>query len=50
MVHQYMPKTFHDPHKNPPAPPSTYLIYGPLISLSNIAKISHFTPIFKKIA
>ena len=25
MAHQYMPKTFHDPHKNPPAPPPTYL-------------------------
>ena len=20
MAHQYMPKIFHDPHKNPPAP------------------------------
>ena len=20
MTHQYMPKKFHDPHKNPPAP------------------------------
>ena len=25
-----MPKTFHDPHKNPPAPSPTYLMYGPL--------------------
>ena len=25
-----MPKIFHDPHKNPPAPPPTYLMYGPL--------------------
>ena len=30
MAHQYMPKIFHDPHKNPPAPPPTYLMYGPL--------------------
>ena len=22
MAHQYMPKIFHDPYKNPPAPPS----------------------------
>ena len=30
MAHQYMPKIFHGPHKNPPAPPPTYLMYGPL--------------------
>ena len=31
MAHQYMPKIFHGPHKNPPPPlPPTYLIYGPL--------------------
>ena len=30
MAHQYMPKIFHDPHKNPPAPLPTYLMYGPL--------------------
>ena len=31
MAHQYMTKIFHDPHKNPPAPPPpTYLMYGPL--------------------
>ena len=29
MAHQYMPKIFHGPHKNPPAPPPTYLMYGP---------------------
>ena len=33
MAHQYMPKIFHDPHKNPsqtPLPPSpTDLMYGP---------------------
>ena len=28
MAHQYMPKIFHGPHKNPLAPPSTYLMYG----------------------
>ena len=30
MAHQYMPKIFHGPHKNPPGPPPTYLMYGPL--------------------
>ena len=30
MAHQYMPKIFHDPHKNPPATLPTYLMYGPL--------------------
>ena len=29
MIHQYMPKIFHDPHKNPPAPPPTKLMYSP---------------------
>ena len=29
MTHQYMAKIFHDPHTNPLAPPSTYLMYGP---------------------
>ena len=34
MAHQYKPKIFHDPHKNPtaptpPIPPPTYLMYGP---------------------
>ena len=31
MAHQHMPKIFYDPHKNPPAPPPTYLMYDPLI-------------------
>ena len=31
MAHQYIPKIFHDPHKNPPAPSTTYLMYGPLM-------------------
>ena len=26
MAHQYMPKIFHDPHKNLPALPPTYLM------------------------
>ena len=30
MAHQYMPKIFLDPHKNPPVLPPTYLMYGPL--------------------
>ena len=29
MARQYMPKTFHDPNKNPP----TYLMYGPLCKM-----------------
>ena len=33
MAHQYMPKIFHDPHKNPPAPSPTYLMYGPLLEV-----------------
>ena len=33
MAHQYMPKIFHGPHKNPPAPPPTYLKYGPLYTI-----------------
>ena len=31
MARQHMPKIFHDPHKNPPAPTPTYLMYAPLI-------------------
>ena len=27
-IHQYMPKTFHDPDKNPPASSPIYLMYG----------------------
>ena len=27
MAYLYMPKIFHDPHKNPPPPPPTYLMY-----------------------
>ena len=30
MTHEYMPKIFQDPHKNPPPPSPTYLMYGPL--------------------
>ena len=30
MACQYIPKIFHGPHKNPPAPAPTYLMYGPL--------------------
>ena len=28
MAHQYVPKIFHDLHKNPPAFAPTYLMYG----------------------
>ena len=31
MAHQYIPKIFHDPHKNPLGPPPTYFMYGPLL-------------------
>ena len=34
MAHQYMPKIFHGPHKNPPVPSPTYLMFGP--SMKNI--------------
>ena len=34
MAHQYLPKIFHDPHKNLPAPHPTS--YGPLWSRINI--------------
>ena len=33
VAHQYMPKIFHDPYKNPPAPSPTYLMYGPLLEV-----------------
>ena len=29
MAHQYMPKIFHDPSKNPLTPHPTYLIFDP---------------------
>ena len=35
MAHQYMPKTFHGPHKNPPVPPPLYLMCGPLDNNNN---------------
>ena len=31
MAHQYMPEIFHDPRKNTPVPPPTFLMYGPLL-------------------
>ena len=37
MAHQYMPKIFHGPHKNPLAPPLTYLMYGPLNILTSVS-------------
>ena len=50
MAHQYMPKIFHDPHKNPPAPPPTYLMYGPLMSSCKFCHITIklFVPSFNK--
>ena len=35
MAHQYMPKIFHGPHKNSPAPSPTCLMYGPLTAFEN---------------
>ena len=29
MTHWYTPNIFHDPHKNPPVPLPTYVMYGP---------------------
>ena len=31
-------KIFHDPHKNPPVPPPTYLMYGPLDAIVTLAE------------
>ena len=43
MAHQYMPKIFHGPHKNPPAPTPTYLMYGPLSNtLLSLQQVIHF--------
>ena len=33
MVYQFMPNIFHDPRKNPPASPPTYLMYGPILQI-----------------
>ena len=42
MTHQYMPKTFNDPHKTPPAPQPTYLMYAPLLlQLFNSFEYTH---------
>ena len=40
MAHQYMPKIFHDHHKNPLAPPPTYLMYSPLINNKTFENVS----------
>ena len=34
MAHQYMRKTLHDPHENPPATPPAYLMQGPLYNIN----------------
>ena len=47
MVHQYMPKFFHDPHKNPPALPPTHLMNGPLSWLTAFSQID-FLDTYKK--
>ena len=39
LVHQYMPKIFHGPCKNPSAPTSSYLMHSPsLTCVSSISK------------
>ena len=35
MAHQYLPKIFHSPCKNP-LPPPIYSMYGPLLCLKSI--------------
>ena len=40
MARQYMPKIFHGPHKNPPAPPPTCLMYVPLVETTKIENVS----------
>ena len=59
MTHQYMTNIFHDPHKNPPPPTPTYLMYGSLfkwmtdnfhhIFLTSISRLIQYLPdvIFK---
>ena len=42
MAHQCMPKIFHCPHKNPPAPPPTYLMYGSLSYMMSTMVLSVF--------
>ena len=39
-----MPKIFHDPTKNPPVFPPTYLMYGPLLTRTflKLTKNSYF--------
>ena len=39
MDHQYIPKIFHDPCKNPPVTSPTHLMYGPLEDLPRIVLI-----------
>ena len=35
MAHQFMPKIFHDPCKNPLTASPTYLMYGPYLKKNN---------------
>ena len=48
MVHQYMPKILHDPHKNPPATPPTYLMYGPYVTTKGIPTLFLYVPLVLK--
>ena len=47
MAHQYMSKIFHESQKNPPVPPPTYLMYGPLYFLKKTVLV-HFQSLFQK--
>ena len=38
MAHQYMPKIFHDLHKNSPASPPTYLMCGALAKIIQLTE------------
>ena len=41
MAHQYMPKIFHGPHKNPVVLPPTYLMYGTVILERKMTPCDH---------
>ena len=42
MAHQYMPKIFHGPHKNPPTPPSYILNVRSLNATGSNKLMSNF--------
>ena len=40
MAHQYLPKIFHGPCKNPLPPPPIYLMYSPFLLIYLISALS----------